>query len=117
MNVKLKSIVLNHNSFKRFNKDISSLDILLTENISPALQHVCLSWSSTLSDSVLLGPLSEMDSTLLSQFIYEKLLIWIEVMSLMGEFDAVGPILRQAISCIEVRSLVNSITLKLNNIC
>ena len=109
MNVELKSIVLNHNSLKGYNKDIPSLDILLSENISPALRHACLSWSSTLNSAVLLGPLSEMDSTMLSRFIYEKLMIWIEVMSLMGEFDAVGPILRQAISCLEVRSLVNNI--------
>ena len=109
MNMKLESVVLNHNPLNRFNKDIPSLDILLTENISPALRHACLSWSSTLNSAVLLGPLSEMDSTMLSRFIYEKLLIWIEVMSLMGEFDVVGPILRQAISCLEVRSLINNI--------
>ena len=117
MNMKLESIVLNCDTSKGFNTDIPNLDVLLSENVSPVLRHACLSWSSTLSSAVSFGPLSEMDSTLLSQFIYEKLLIWIEVMSLMGEFDAVGPILRQAISCIEVCSLVNSITLKLNNIC
>ena len=73
------------------------------------LRHACLSWSSTLSDAVLLGPMFEMNTTMLSQFIHEKLLTWVEVMSLIGEFDAVGPILRQAISCLEVRSLVNNI--------
>ena len=107
--MKLKSIVLNHHSLKGFNKDILRLDILLSENISPALRHACLSWSSTLSSAVLLGPLSEMDVTILSRFVHEKLLTWVEVMSLIGEFDAVGPILRQAISCLEVRSLVNNI--------
>ena len=109
MNMKLKSIVLNRTSLKGLNKDILSLDILLSENISPMLRHACLSWSSTLSSAVLLGPLSEMDVTILSRFVHEKLLTWVEVMSLIGEFDAVGPILRQAISCLEVRSLVNNI--------
>ena len=50
-----------------------------------------------------------MDDTMLSQFVHEKLLTWIEVMSLMGEFDAVGPILQQAISCLKVRSSENNI--------
>ena len=109
MNMKLKSIVLNRTSLKGLNKDILSLDILLSENISPMLRHACLSWSSTLSSAVLLGPLSEMDVTILSRFVHEKLLTWVEVMRLIGEFDAVGPILRQAISCLEVRSLVNNI--------
>ena len=109
MNVKLESVVLNHNPLNRFNKDIPSLDILLTENISPALRRACLSWSFTLSSIVLFGPLPEMYAKTLSQFVYEKLLIWIEVMSLMGKFDALRPILQQAVSCLEVRSLVNNI--------
>ena len=109
MNMKLKSIVLNRTSLKGLNKDILSLDILLSENISPMLRHACLSWSSTLSDAVLLGPMLEMNTTILSQFIHEKLLTWIEVMSLMGRFNAIGPILRQVILCLEVRSLVNDI--------
>ena len=109
MNMKLKSIVLNRTSLKGLNKDILSLDILLSENISLMLRHACLSWSSTLSDAVLLGPMFEMNTTMLSQFIHEKLLTWVEVMILMGEFDAIGPILRQATSCLEVRSLVNDI--------
>ena len=105
----LSSIVLNCDSSKGLNTDIPNLDVLLSENISPMLRHACLSWSSTLSSAVLLGPLSEMDVTILSRFVHEKLLTWVEVMSLIGEFDAVGPILRQAISCLEVRSLVNNI--------
>ena len=109
MNVKLKSIVLNRTSIKGRNEDIPNLDILSSENISPMLRHACLSWSSTLSDAVSLGPMLEMNTTILSQFIHEKLLTWIEAMSLMGEFDAVGLILRQAISCLEVRSPVNNI--------
>ena len=109
MNVELKSIILNRNLLKGFNKDIPSLDILLSENISPALRHACLSWSSMSSNAVLFGTLSELDPTMLSRFVREKMLTWIEVMSLMGEFDAVGPILRQAISCLKVRSLVNNI--------
>ena len=109
MNVKLESVVLNRNSLNRFNKDIPSLDILLTENISPALRHACLSWYSMLNNTLLFGTLSELDPTMLSRFVHEKMLTWIEVMSLMGEFDAVGPILRQAISCLKVRSLVNNI--------
>ena len=109
MNVKLKSIVLNRTSIKGRNEDIPNLDILSSENISPMLRHACLSWSSTLSNAVLLGPMFEMNTTMLSQFIHEKLLIWIEVMILMGKFDALGPILQQAVSCLEVRSLVNNI--------
>ena len=109
MNMKLKSIVLNRTSLKGLNKDILSLDILLSENISPMLRHACLSWSSTLSDAVLLGPMLEMNTTMLSHFINEKLLTWIEVMILMGKFDALRPILQQAVSCLEVRSLVNNI--------
>ena len=109
MNVKMKSIVLNRTSLKGLNKDILSLDILLSENISPMLRHACLSWSSTLSDAVLLGPMFEMNTTMLSQFIHGKLLTWIEVMILMREFDAIGPILRQVILCLEVRSLVNDV--------
>ena len=109
MNMKLKSIVLNRTSLKGLNKDILSLDILLSENISPALRHACLSWSFALRNTVLFGSLSKMDATILSQFAHEKLLTWIEVMILMGEFDAIGPILRQVISCLEVRSLVNDI--------
>ena len=109
MNMKLKSIVLNRTSLKGLNKDILSLDILLSENISPMLRHACLSWSSTLSDAILLGPMFEMNTTMLSQFIHEKLLIWIEVMILMGEFDAIGPILRQVTPCLEVHSPANTI--------
>ena len=107
--MKLKSIVLNRTSLKGQNENIPNLDILLSENISPMLRHACLSWSSTLSDTVSLGPMLEMNTTILSQFIHEKLVTWIEAMSLMGEFDAVRPILRQAISCLKVRSLVNNI--------
>ena len=109
MNVKLKSIVLNRTSIKGRNEDIPDLDILSSENISPMLRHACLSWSSTLSNAVLLGPMLEMNTTMLSQFIHEKLLTWIEVMILMREFDAIGPILRQVTLCLEVRSLVNNI--------
>ena len=109
MNMKLKSIVLNRTSLKGLNKDILSLDISLSENISPMLRHACLSWSSTLSDAVLLGPMFEMNTTTLFHFINEKLLTWIEVMILMGKFDALGPILQQAVSCLEVRSLVNNV--------
>ena len=100
---------MNHTSLKGQNEDIPNLDILSSENISPMLRHACLSWSSTLSNAVLLGPMLEMNTTILSQFIHEKLLIWIEVMSLMGRFNAIGPILRQVIPCLEVRSLVNDI--------
>ena len=109
MNMKLKSIVLNRTSLKGLNKDILSLDILLSENISPALRHACLSWSSILNSTVFLIPLSGMYAKILSTFVHEKLLTWIEVMSLMGEFDAVGPILQQAVSCLEVHSQVNNI--------
>ena len=109
MNVKLKSIVLNRTSIKGRNEDIPNLDILSSENISPMLRHACLSWSSTLSDAVLLGPMLEMNTTMLSHFINEKLLTWIEVMILMGKFDALGPILQQAVSCLEVCSLVINI--------
>ena len=109
MNVKLKSIVLNRTSIKGRNEDIPNLDILSSENISPMLRHACLSWSSTLSDAVLLGPMFEMNTTMLSQFIHEKLLTWIEVMILMGEFGALRPILQQAVSCLEVRSLLYNI--------
>ncbi|PAV18322.1 WD40 domain containing protein [Pyrrhoderma noxium] len=101
MNMKLKSIVMNHTSLKGQNEDIPNLDILSSENISPMLRHACLSWSSTLSNAVLLGPMLEMNTTILSQFIHEKLLTWIEVMSLMGRFNAIGPILRQVIPCLE----------------
>ena len=100
---------MNHTSLKGQNEDIPNLDILSSENISPMLRHACLSWSSTLSDAVLLGPMFEMNTMMLSQFIHEKLLTWIEVMSLMGRFNAIGPILRQVILCLEVRSLVNNI--------
>ena len=100
---------MNRTSLKGLNKYIPNLDILSSENISPMLRHACLSWSSTLSDAILLGPMFEMNTTMLSQFIHEKLLIWIEVMILMREFDAIGPILRQVILCLEVRSLVNDV--------
>ena len=109
MNMKLKSIVLNRTSLKGQNEDIPNLDILSSENISPMLRHACLSWSSTLSNAVLLGPMAEMNTKMLSQFIHEKLLTWTEVMILMGKFDAIGPILRQVIPCLEVRSLANNI--------
>ena len=109
MNMKLKSIVLNRTSIKGRNEDIPNLDILSSENISPMLRHACLSWSSTLSNAVLLGPMFEMNTTTLFHFINEKLLTWIEVMILMREFDAIGPILRQVILCLEVRSLVNDV--------
>ena len=109
MNVKLKSIFLDRTPLKGQNEDIPNLDILLSENISPMLRHACLSWSSTLNNTVLLGPMLEMNTTTLSHFINEKLLTWIEVMILMGKFDALGPILQQAVSCLEVRSLVNDI--------
>ena len=100
---------MNHTSLKGQNEDIPNLDILSSENISPMLRHACLSWSSTLSDAILLGPMFEMNTTMLSRFIHEKLLTWIEVMILMGEFDAIGPILRQVTSCLKIRSLVNDI--------
>ena len=109
MNVNLKSIVLSHNSFKGFNKDFPSLYLLLSKNISLALRRACLSWSFTLSSIVLFGPLPEMYAKTLSQFVYEKLLIWIEVMSLTGKFDALRPILQQAVSCLEVCSLIYNI--------
>ena len=109
MNMKLKSIILSRSSLKGLNNDILKLDILLSENISPMLRHSCLTWSSTLSNAVLLGPMLEMNTTMLSQFIHGKLLTWIEVMSLMGRFNAIGPILRQVIPCLEVRSPANTI--------
>ena len=109
MNMKLKSIVLNRTSLKGQNENIPNLDILLSENLSPMLRHACLSWSSTLSNAVLLGPMFEVNTTTLFHFINEKLLTWIEVMILMREFDAIGPILRQVIPCLEVRSPANTI--------
>ena len=109
MNMKLESIVLNCDTSKGFNTDIPNLDVLLSENVSPVLRHACLSWYSMLNNTLLFGTLSELDPTMLSRFVHEKMLTWIEVMSLMGRFNAIGPILRQVIPCLEVRSLVNNI--------
>ena len=80
------------------NKNITDLDDILDKEISPSMREACLSWSSSLASS----PFSKKLHTMLSQFTYEKLLIWIEVMSLMGEYGSVGPALLNAILWISV---------------
>ena len=98
MNILIKSIVLNCNSSKTLHTDIPDLDMLIAENVPLVLRQSCLSWSYALTNSVLLS----VNADMLYQFVYEKLLVWIEVMSLIGEYDTIGLILLQAISCVKV---------------
>ena len=102
MNKLLRTIVQHNNTLQRLNKDIPDLRDMLAKNVPPLLKHACLSWSDGLGDMV---P-SYKTLAILSQFIYEKLLIWIEIMSLMGRYDAVGTSLKQAISYVKVGKLI-----------
>ena len=97
-NIMLRSIILEYRLSRALNADIPDLDLLLAKNVSPALQHACLSWSYTLENA----EISRRDLVVLAEFVYEKLLIWIEVMSLLGEYDAIGPSLQQTISYVKV---------------
>ena len=100
MNTELKSIILSYNLSKNMNTEIPNLDLLLAENVSTPLRNACLSWSHVLKYTAY----SEEVAAALSQFFYEKLLTWTEVMSLIGEYDAIGPMLRQAVSYVKVGS-------------
>ena len=97
-NMMLNSIILEYSLSKALNADIPDLDLLLAKNVSPALKHACLSWSHTLGNAEFSGR----DLVVLAEFVYEKLLIWIEVMSLLGSYDAIGPSLQQTISYVKV---------------
>ena len=100
INTELKSIILSYNLSKNMNTEIPNLDLLLAENVSTPLRNACLSWSHVLKYTAY----SEEVAAALSQFLYEKLLAWIEIMSLIEEYDALGPMLRQTVSYVKVGS-------------
>ena len=105
LNNHLNSIITGKNHMHVLNKQIPDLEDLLRTEISPFTKDACLSWSCDLSET----PFSEKTLDLLSEFAHKKLLIWIEVMSLMGKYDFIGPALLKAISWISV-SVSDAIT-------
>ena len=98
MNADLKSIIASRKSLHALNEKIPDLDVILDKEILPSMREACLSWSR----SLVISPFLDGSHTSLSQFAYEKLLIWIEVMSLMGKYGSIGPALLEAISWISV---------------
>ena len=98
INIKLKSIVRGQKHLQVLNKHMTNLQDTLEENISPYLRVASLSWSDALSSA----PYSNASHANLTRFAHEKLLIWIEVMSLIGKYDLIGPALLEAVSWISV---------------
>ena len=98
LNNNLHSVITGKTYLHVLNKQMPYLDDILDKEIPLSIREACLSWFYALA----LSPFSKKSHTLLSLFAHEKLLIWIEVMSLLGEYDSVGPALLKAISWISV---------------
>ena len=98
MNTQMESIILPQNSSVL--SAWSNPDALkeLAETVPPSLRLVCSSWSSALKNSTFsVGVLN-----MLSQFVYNKLLIWVEIMSLIGKYDEIEPALMHVTNWISV---------------
>ncbi|PAV22659.1 WD40 domain containing protein [Pyrrhoderma noxium] len=89
MNTQMESIILPQNSsvLSVWNNPDALKE--LAETVPPSLRLVCSSWSSALKNSTF----SVRVLNMLSQFVYNKLLIWVEIMSLIGKYDEIEPAL------------------------
>ena len=99
MNTQMESIILPQNSsvLSAWNNPDALKE--LAETVPLSLRLVCSSWSSALKNSTFsVGVLN-----MLSQFVYNKLLIWVEIMSLIGKYDEIEPALMHVTNWILVR--------------
>ena len=103
----LKAMVSSELHFNMGNLDSSSIknvDIDVKSTVSPLISYSCLFWV----DHVTQAPSDEKMVKAVQFVMYEKLLFWLEVMSLTGNVHEVYLILRRAATsqvCLQVISL------------
>ncbi|EJC98361.1 uncharacterized protein FOMMEDRAFT_161728 [Fomitiporia mediterranea MF3/22] len=82
------------------NNQITDLPDRIKANIPAQLEYVCLFWNQHLCDTqfslILLDELSE--------FLYKRLLYWIEVMSLLGKINYASPALFHAMNWVSLHN-------------
>lgn len=80
------------------NRDVDGLDERISRIFSQHLLYVCRTWAQHLRNAPISKPLHRC----LSEFVYNQLLYWFEVLSLIGEFNVVEPALLDAIAWLPV---------------
>ena len=83
------------------NNEIKDLEARIKRNIPPCLDYACRFWSDHLCESAF-SPNSELLSEL-SDFVYTRLLFWLEALSLLGKFSLASTALLKASWWIPVR--------------
>ena len=77
------------------NNEVSDLEERIEQYISPGLQYACRSWHKHLVDPHLVSPHISKITSILHQFLEEKFLFWLEVLSVLD-------IVRDAVDALEV---------------
>ncbi len=90
----------------RLNDEIPELDELISKNISTALIYACRFWAMHLRDSFLDERLLLAVQPLLKTLLHEKVLYWLEVLSLVKAVPSAEESLLSAADVLEVRGLL-----------
>ncbi len=88
------------------NEDIPELEALISKNISAALMYACRFWAMHLKDSPRSESHSRAVQPLLKMLLHEKVLFWLEVLSLIEAIPAAKELLLAAAEFVEVRGLL-----------
>jgi len=88
------------------NDDIPELEMLISRNISTALIYACRFWAEHLEHSPRTEPHLSAMRPLLKMLLHEKVLYWLEVLSLVKAAPSAKESLRAAAEFLEVRVLL-----------
>jgi hypothetical protein len=80
--------------FSKLNSEVSDLGDRLQEHVPPELKYACIHWAYHLSQA---SPMANRLLVQLRQFCLEKLLYWLEVLSLLGSLNIAIPAIKMAI--------------------
>jgi len=104
MNVTLAYNICGLSELFVFNEDIDYLDEKLNTHVHNHLRYAVLHWAEHLAQG---GHLAQLQS-LLCHWCEEKIIFYLELMSLLGQCDAILPLLDYAIGWAQVRALIQS---------
>ncbi len=86
------------------NDEIEQLELLLSENVSHALVYACRFWAEHLTDASRNDEhLRAAVQSLLKTLLYEKLLYWLEILSLAKSIPLAEKSIQAAVNLLEVR--------------
>ena len=87
------------------NSDVSDLEERIEECIDPALRYACLSWHAHLVDADTPPAHAPTITHTLRQFLEEKFLFWLEVLSVLGAVRNAVEALQATVDWLEVCSV------------